>query len=860
MIARSLTCERRAGSPVTDVATPLLAWTLQSTTRGDAQIAYQVQAGSAPGGSDRWDTGKVNSASLSVSYAGSTLNSGAVVYWQVRVWDAAGNVSAWAAARFEMGLLTLSDWSGALQIGYQTAATSTETQGAALLRKDFTIGTKTIRSARLYATAVGVYRPYLNGVRVGAEELAPGWTNYSTRQHYQTYDVTAMLRAGAANALGMVMGDGWACGWINNGFLTPKRKRGSFSDIPYARCALLIAYSDGSTDRIVSDGTWKAIGSDTVTMDFYNGGVVDARFGLSFSEPSLSASAWASVASKAAQAFRPQAQPCAPIRRQEVLAPIARTNPTSGTYVFDMGANHAGFPQLTVAGASAGQTITVVYAEKLNADGTLHTANLRTARQTITFTCRGLTTETFEPVHAQLGGRYISVSGYPGSPPMSALASVRVSADVARSARFECSDATLNAVWLMAQRSYEANFMSVITDCHQRDERLGWMWDTAASTLAILTMFDGLAYMDKNAVDFDDGQDGSGRWHDTNQPLGAFNYAATGWHSGGYIIPMAMYDASGDASIIARHWAKMKAGFANEPCANKWGDFLNNEGILTDGDVFRYAFACYAAQLMVRAASVMNDAAALSDAQSKLASFTATFQSYISSDGTIRGESQTAYALALAFGLAGDRAAACAVKLVANVQAKGIVAGIVGSKFVLEGLTLSGRGDLALAAATDTTKSGWAQALAQGLTLIPERWDGATYVMTGSEDTNSLGHQLRGAGIAEWLIQRIAGIVIDPAAPGYANIILRPMPLGLTRGGATLTTIRGRVSSHWVSTAKGFAWDFEVPPGCTATITVPSTRTVRENGAAVTFTALSPDPLTGNPRFQVGAGRYNLTA
>ena len=860
MLVSNPRCEWRT-SPLIDVAAPRLTWELSSPTRGDLQTAYQVQCGSAAGGSDLWDSGKVTSAAQFVAYAGATLTSRKHVYWRVRVWDANGMPSNWTAADFEVGLLNTSDWGAAVPIGYLTGASAAASNPSPHLRKTFTpTSGKTVARARLYATAIGLYRPSLNGQRVGNHELAPGWTDYGKRLHYQMHDVTALLGAGT-NVLGMALGDGWACGNLNRGTASPAIGRQNWAAIPYGLCILYIDYTDGTTSTVVSDTTWKATTSANQSNDLYDGGATDGRQVSGFTSPAISDASWPSVSAITFPSAPLQAQTSPPIRRQEVLTPVAApTSPSAGTYIFDMGKIHSGFPSLTVSGAAAGQLIILRYGERLNSDGTLFTANLRTAAETFAYTCRGLPEETFEPLHCQVGGRYIQITGYPGAPPTSAISSVRIATDMTATASFTSQSAPMNAVWAAVNHTLDANAMGTFSDCNQRDERLGWAFDALSSARALTYLRDALAYLQKYAIDFDDTQV-NGQWGDVAPYVGTWHHGSSGWSHAGYVVPTTLWLASGDTSILSKHYAAMQAGLNAEPGANNWGDFLYLD-VAVSASVMNYAWACRAAQLVQQVATALGDTTTANTAASKLASFTASFQALINSDGTISGGGQAAYVLALAFGLAGSLTSAVMGQLVSLLAANGIQCGLIGTVYLLDALTMGGRPDLAYQYATQVSGLGWAQnAVTQGLTTTPERWDFTTHVMSGSGDTDSGCHHVRGGCYAEWLMKRVAGIDYDPSAPGYRNVLLRPMltaQLGWAEG--VYQGPRGRISSRWSQTSKGFQWDFEVPANSTATITVPSNNTPKEAGSPVSYAPLSADPVTGYPRYAVGSGRFSIFA
>ena len=312
-----------------------------------------------------------------------------------------------------MGLLTGGDWASALYVGFQTGGALGGGYGASAVRKSFATANKAIARATLYASALGWYRPFINGQRVGSIEQAPGWTDYPQRRHYQTYDVTGMVTQNATNAVAMQLGDGQYLGKMSilgrNYYAT---------DVPRGLALLVIDYADGTTLSIPSDATWKGRATANTANDWYDGATHDARADYPFASAALDDSLWASVTTLARNSAKLQAMPCPPVRRQESIPALARSNPSGSIYIFDLGQNHAGLPQITVAGQSAGTQITVRHGEDLKPDGTLYTGNLRGAASTDRYTCRGASVEVFEPLHVYHGYRYVEVTGHTGVPPL----------------------------------------------------------------------------------------------------------------------------------------------------------------------------------------------------------------------------------------------------------------------------------------------------------------------------------------------------------------------------------------------------------------------------------------------------------
>ncbi len=197
-----------------------------------------------------------------------SLTSGQCVYWKVRVWDEVGREVDSSSAWWEMGLLERTDWE-AQWIGAPFWGGPRTSSPAPYLRKEFTLQ-KQFVTARLYATAIGLYECHLNGVCVGDAFLTPGWTDYSRRIQYQAYDVTELLRSGA-NAFGVILGDGWGVGhiaWLG---------RQHYADRPQCLAQIILTYSDGSKEIIATDKSWKVTQGPILESDMLMGESYDAR-------------------------------------------------------------------------------------------------------------------------------------------------------------------------------------------------------------------------------------------------------------------------------------------------------------------------------------------------------------------------------------------------------------------------------------------------------------------------------------------------------------------------------------------------------------------------------------------------------
>ena len=357
-----LKCEYQVNPLGLDTPHPRLSWLLESggQRQGQRQTAYQVLAATSPallsdGKADLWDSGKVPSAqSVHVVYGGKPLRSGQRVYWKLRAWDRDGRRSAYsAAAWWEMGLMTPADWRAAWITRKRKEPLSEQQMfkddPAPLLRKEFTVEKK-ISRARVYVSGLGYYELRLNGQRVGDHVLDPGWTTYSKRVLYSTYDVTEQLKRGT-NALGVMLGNGWfnplplrLWGHIN------PRENLTIGE-PRLILQLVAEFTDGTSQTIVTDESWKVGDGPILRNNVYLGEVYDARKEQpGWDKPGFNDSRWQPAVLATAALGPLQAQDAPPIRVTRVLKPVKLTEPKPGVFIFDLGQNFAGWVRLRVQG------------------------------------------------------------------------------------------------------------------------------------------------------------------------------------------------------------------------------------------------------------------------------------------------------------------------------------------------------------------------------------------------------------------------------------------------------------------------------------------------------------------------------
>lgn len=564
------------------------------------------------------------------------------------------------------------------------------------------------------------------------------------------------------------------------------------------------------------------------------------------------------------------------VRVTQQLKPVKITQPKPGNFIFDMGQNMVGVARLRVQGA-AGTKIQLRFAEMLNPDGTAYTANLRSARATDTYVCKGGGLETFEPRFTFHGFRYVEMTGFPGTPALSALAGLVIGSDIPKTGSFETSSQLVNQLQSNIDWGQRGNFLSVPTDCPQRDERLGWMGDAQVFARTATYNRDVAAFFDKWLQDVKDAQNPDGGYPDVAPRKVDNGNGAPAWGDAGVIVPWTMYQAYGDRQFIDKQWVSMGQwmdyitsvnpdGLWKNRRANDFGDWLSI-GANTDKELLATAYYAHDADLMARMARVTHR-----DAEAK--AYDALFDkikvafnaAYVGADGKLKGDTQTAYLLALHFDLLPENLHAPATqRLAADIAAKNdhLSTGFIGVGYLCPTLSDNGRNDVAYKLLLQKTFPSWGYSIERGATTIWERWDGYTEEK-GFQDVgmNSFNHYSLGS-VGEWMFGTVGGIQTDPNYPGFERILVHPQPgPGLTFVNATYDSVRGRIVSNWKTEANGATYDVTIPANTTATITLAANdaKSVSEGGRAASGApgVKLVSQQNGNSVFEVGSGTYHF--
>ena len=835
-------------------STPRFSWKWQSKQKGVRQMAYEIRVSELyhTAGKSRglvWNSGKTDgAASILVPYAGPALKAGTSYYWQVRAWDAQGKATPWSRpANFQIGLLEPGDWTASwIEPGYREDSIE---RPSPILRKTFNV-TRPIREATLFITALGMYQAFVNGKKTGNDELTPGWTSYRERVQYQQYNITTQVRQGE-NAIGVMLGSGWYRGYI--GFSGQKDFYGKKLAL---KCQLDIVYADGTHERINSDESWLSSTGSVRSSEIYHGEKIDARKAQQgWAGAGFSADGWTPVRIRTDQAPAIVPTVNAPVRKHETFKAAKIIATPRGERVIDFGQNLVGWVRVQLSGKS-GDSITLSHAEVLDKQGNFYTDNLRAARQQNTYILRGDGDEVFEPHFTFQGFRYVRIEHWQGELHPEMFTAIALYSDMPVTGSFTCSDPLVNQLQHNIQWGQKGNFLDVPTDCPQRDERLGWTGDAQAFARTATFNMDVQAFFAKWLKDLAADQfDNGGVPFVIPNVLGPGAGNACGWADAATIIPWTMYLAYGDKQILEQQYESMKAwvGYIQKVSKNDlwnsgfhFGDWLfytvdndvSGRAAVTDKYLLAQCFYAYSVEIMARTAKVLGRSADLQQYEALLARVKEAFmKEYVTPNGRITSNTQTAYTLALHMDMLPESLRPQAAdRLAANVREYGnhLTTGFLGTPYLCHVLSRFGHNDVAYTLLLQQTYPSWLYPVKMGATTIWERWNGIKPDSTFETETmNSFNHYAYGA-IGDWLYRVVAGIDTDPDKPGYAGIIIRPqIDQRLSHARADLESPYGKITRAWKIDKESLDFQVVIPHNTEATVYIPSTRAdgVLESGA-----------------------------
>ncbi|GAB3601522.1 alpha-L-rhamnosidase [Microbacterium tumbae] len=823
------------GSDATATATPSIGWATETDTAGWIQAGAELELDGRGGAESVVVDGR---ASVRLVWPFRPLRPREEVRLRVRVTGSDGIRSEWSAPRrIVAGFLADGEW---LAETIAVAAPASHAEPA-VLRRTFAVGGE-VRRATLYATAVGVYQAAVNGADVDDQVLKPGWTPFHTRTVHETTDVTSLLVAGE-NALSVRLAGAWA----TERFGFRENAESVYGNQPRFAAQLLVEYADGRAELIRTDGSWESAPGPLTASGLYAGEDYDAR---------VAASAWAPVA-VVEDLPVPGARVSPFVRRIEEVGVASVLTTPSGRTVVDFGQNLVGRLRIRVSG-EAGTVVTLRHAEVLE-HGELGTRPLRAAAATDRYTLAGAGVEEWEPEFTFHGFRYAEIEGWPGAFDPADVVAVVVHSDMERTGWFDTSHALVrqlheNVVW-----GLRGNFLSVPTDCPQRDERLGWTGDIQVFAPTASFLYDVRGFLDSWLRDLEiDQVDGVVPFVVPNV-LGDARPAAA-WGDAAAVVPWVLHERFADVDTLERQYDSMKAWtdaiLALSGERRLWegmfqfGDWLDPDAppeypakAKTSADIVATASVFRSADLTARSAALLGREA---DAEeySRVAEEVrrAFLAEYVTPAGRMMSDAQTAYSLAIVFDIVeperrqalGDRLAE-----LTRLSAYRIGTGFVGTPIIQDALTRTGHLDTARRLLTQTENPSWLYPVTMGATTIWERWDSMLPDGTiNPGQMTSFNHYALGA-IADWLHRTVAGLA--PAAPGYARIAIEPHPLeGFDFAEASHRTPYGEARVRWERDGGRIVVDAVVPANTEADVVLPDGQRHSVGSGAHRWTSSAP--------------------
>jgi alpha-L-rhamnosidase len=774
-----------------------------------------------------------------------------------------------------------------------------------MLRTEFKTAAKRVAGARLYVTARGIYEIFLNGRRVGDDYYNPGLTQYNITHLYQTYDVTDLIRPGD-NAMGAMLGEGWWSGQLSFGTIW-----NHFGDRQSLLGKLVVSYEDGSSDVVTTNPrTWKYSADGPLVYGSLNmGEIYDATKDAAIEGWSTAAyddRKWKSAASvplegtayvgsstardgTVTQFDHSRLSLVGQIGNNagvfKVLTAQSVKEVRKGVYVYDMGQNIVGVPRLSIANGRAGAKLTLRYAEMLYPDlkesgpnvGMIMTENYRAALSQDVYTMKS-GSQVFQPRFTSHGYQYIEITGVDAPLPLKAVEGLAISSVRELTADYKTSSAKVNKLWSNLVWSNIDNFLTIPTDCPQRNERMGWSGDISVFSPTATYVSNANQFLDRHMLAMRDVQAASGRFTDI-APVGG-GFGGVLWGSAGIVVPWEVYQQYDDVGLLRRHYPAMvayvnylettldpKTGLSSDGALGDWLGPQNNQL----GTAFLVtAYHAYDLGIMAKVAKILGHTA---DAErftamyeKRKAFFNATF---VNPDkrtiGLIGGrrpgertampaefklaDTQTSYAVPLAMGLFSDENIPHMVRNLAeavereNKDDGGVVrpkhslmTGFIGTAWISKALSDHGHSALAYRILQNNKYPSWLYAIDQGATSIWERLNGYTVEdgFGGNNSMNSFNHYSFGA-VGQWMMAHSLGIERDQ--PGFKTFILQPEPDptgGITSAEGHYDSMYGRIASAWAVKGGILTYRATVPANTTATAHIPaaSEDTVKEGGRA----------------------------
>ncbi|MDP5031520.1 alpha-L-rhamnosidase [Paraglaciecola sp.] len=833
---------------------PRFSWIIPANSSANSQTAYQLQVVSDPSlftaKADLWDSQKVLSDQTSwISYQGTPLASRQKIFWRVRLWDENQRISNWSDVQsVEIGLLSNADWE-AEWIGHPDTAQDKQASKQTLatpqyLRKSFQISAP-IKQARLYVSAKGLFKPFINGSPVSDKDvMTPGWTPYKKRIETLTYDLSAQLQQGE-NTLAASLAGGWYSGRVAD------LKAQDHLLAPRFLAQLEIIYQNGEKQLINTDSSWMASQQGPIRFaSNYDGERYEQAYEMSgWNDIGFDYSDWQSAHSEALdQQVKLAPKRHEPIRITQTLPVVEVLSQKDDVAIFDFGQNMVGVPRVTIP-VIAGQEVKIRFAEALH-KGQFYTDNYRSAESTDYYLPATTGIINYQPTFTFHGYRYVEISGFDASQTASKdwLVALVQHSDIKLYDNFVSSHSKLNKLSENIVWGLRSNFYDIPLDCPQRDERLGWTGDANVFVTPSMYMADVYGFWAAWLESMREDQTADGMIPLYIPFVKWINWASSGWGDAATIIPWELYLVTGDESILADNYEMMKGWLSYHASQSKdhissmktFGDWLQpypDEGRMEDGEggnrgdtdysLISTAFYARSVQLTMKSAQVLgktDDVKVLGTLHSEIVS---AFRQHFFDEELQPKKglaTQTSYLLGLEFGLFKTEEEALALQKLFELLEQAdnhLRTGFLGTPLLTSVLQDAGRSDLIYELLFKETYPSWFHSINNGATTTWERWN--SYSLEegfNPQGMNSLNHYAYGT-ISRWFYEGILGIT--PAEAGFKRIRIEPQfSTHLTSAKGSYTTPQGDVSVDWSIKSNQLNMVVNIPKNTQADVVLPS--------------------------------------
>jgi alpha-L-rhamnosidase len=828
-----LQCEYMKNPLGIDAERPRLSWQMSDSREAAAQYAYQIFVDTDSGvvlhkTGHVWNSKKAKSASSLIVYRGPGLRPFTKYYWIVEVWNNRGEVLKSKVASFETGMMEITNWQG----NWISDRNDETFKPAPYFRKVFQTG-KVVRLARAYIAVGGLYELYINGNKVGNHRLDPMFTRFDRRNLYVTYDITSAIKSGK-NAVGVLLGNGW---YNHQAMAVWKFDKAPWRARPTFCLDIRISYTDGTSEVIASDNSWKTQSGPLVLNNIYTGEHYDARLDIpGWNTIDFDDKDWKPVALRAAPSNKIVSQAMPPIRNVELIPAKTMTKLNDTCYVFDLGRNIAGVSRIRLNG-EAGTVVRLKHGERLQSDGHVDLSNIdiyyrpkndQEPFATDIITLSGKGELEFMPKFNYKGFQYIEVTSNRNIQlKKEDLNGYFMHSDVQAVGEVQSSNPLLVNIWQAANNSYLSNLFGLPTDCPQR-EKNGWTGDGHFAIETGLYNFDGITIYEKWMADHRDEQQPNGVLPDII-PTSGWGYGTangTDWTSSMVIIPWSLYQFYGDSKPLNDNYEAMKryVGYIRKVSKGNLTKFGRGDWVPVKSKTpIEYSSSVYYfvdATILSKAAKILGrhkDEQYYNTLAGQIKN--AINRKYLNAAKGIYGNGyQTEQSLALVWGIVPK---SLQIKVAENL-AKRVAAdsmhldvGVLGARAILNALSDNGQAETAYRLAVQNTYPSWGWWIENGATTLYENWN-----IKAARDI-SLNHIMFG-DVGGWFIKGLGGIKTDEDNPGFKLIRLQPNFIrDLDHLEATFQSPYGLIETSWKRVDQKIYYHVVIPANSAAILNLP---------------------------------------